>query len=548
MCSIWQSVLRFAACYFNLEGQYTDLSGLTIPVKIGSVENQVIPVALTFLNGKSFLFSSTLDRFDFQPSWVMRPDEYQFSADDNNLVGLGPSLQWRGRLRSERLQIATYTFEALEFHVVEEMPSTHNHFHEVGGLISLGRFSPVMTNRIIRLRRRRGGDQGVEIISLGRRRIVPWPLRMMSVPCSMPEKWAFSAIVNFGPIIFGEPENVLVDPSSLDVLVPMRFWALITGRNPLLNRDPVSGRLFADPAAASDVNFSFEISPNHVVRLVNRSLRFPDALASANQREFPSGPMIPLRVRILSEILSVCIGKALLESYKHVYLDNIEGKIRLLPPHSSHDVRGPWPNHARSALIVEDIFTDSLSDALFDMNADVPLLLPPLPTTSLDRGLIPWSFRESIDGSSSRKSYELKLARVNHLPLTTGSRSTRFRLGHANLVFAASPTIGVVFSKNLALPPDPRLYLAVEIRIRVAEIAIRIQERGTLLDIPRPALAADGRSSDCSVCFEQIQAGQLEQMLPLCGHKFHAACIYPWFHNGQRTCPNCRAEIPLPIV
>ena len=538
MCSIWQSVLRFAACYFNLEGQYTDFSGLTIPVKIGRA-NQVIPVALTFLNGKSFLFSSTLDRFDFQPSWVMSHDAYQSSGQDSSR-GLGTSLQWRGRLQSQRLQIAAYTFEALEFHVVEEMPSTHNHFHEVGGIVSMGRFSPIMMNRIIRLRRRRRGDGGVEITSLGRRRIVPWPLRMISIPCSMQERWAFSAIANFGPVILGERENVVVDPSSLDILVPMRLWSLIMDRNPLLSRDPVSGRLYADPAAASEVNFSFEISPNLVVRLLNKSLRFPDGFAS------PSGPSIPLRIRLAGEVLSICIGKALLESYKNVYLDNIEGKIRLLPHSSPPDLGGPWSNHARSAIIVEDIFTDSHPDslhALFNMDSsDVPLLLPPVPATSLDRGLVPWSFRSSID-RSSRKSYELRLARVNHLPLTTGSRSTRFRLGHANLVFFASRTIGVALSKNNALSPDPGLYLLVEIRIRVAEVAIRIQERGTLLDIPRPALAADGSRFDCSVCFEQIQAGQLEQLLPLCGHKFHAACIYPWFHNGQRTCPTCRAPI-----
>ncbi|XP_020593845.1 E3 ubiquitin-protein ligase SDIR1 isoform X2 [Phalaenopsis equestris] len=55
---------------------------------------------------------------------------------------------------------------------------------------------------------------------------------------------------------------------------------------------------------------------------------------------------------------------------------------------------------------------------------------------------------------------------------------------------------------------------------------------------------ADGtmRNSDdeltCSVCLEQVVAGELIRSLP-CLHQFHASCIDPWLRQ-QGTCPVCK--------
>ncbi|GAB2288669.1 E3 ubiquitin-protein ligase sdir1 [Dionaea muscipula] len=42
----------------------------------------------------------------------------------------------------------------------------------------------------------------------------------------------------------------------------------------------------------------------------------------------------------------------------------------------------------------------------------------------------------------------------------------------------------------------------------------------------------------CSVCLEQVNAGELIRSLP-CLHQFHANCIDPWLRQ-QGTCPVCK--------
>ncbi|XP_078428358.1 RING/U-box superfamily protein [Wolffia australiana] len=53
---------------------------------------------------------------------------------------------------------------------------------------------------------------------------------------------------------------------------------------------------------------------------------------------------------------------------------------------------------------------------------------------------------------------------------------------------------------------------------------------------------ANSRSSDdellCSVCLEQVNAGDLIRTLP-CLHQFHVSCIDPWLRQ-QGTCPICK--------
>ena len=548
MCVAWQSVFTFAACYFNLEGQYTDFSGITIPVEIGTA-NQVIPVALDFIHSKSFLFSNTLDRFDFQPSWVNAHYAVGGTTQD-----LGTNFQWRGRRISESLKIGSqYRDISHEFLLVEQQPAAHSMFQEVGGIIPFSRESPSMQNRILRLRSREPRGR-VRITSLGRR-LLPWPFSSLSIPCLVPANWSFQATAYFGSVPLGA-EIVEVDPSTADTLVPWRMWRSMINASAYVNMDPTSGRLYVEEGVSNDAlpTFSFRIGQRRTtVRLLSKSLRFPEPYASANRKvSLISGRgIVPLRVRIVSDVARILIGKALLESYKDVFLDNIEGKIRLIPPphgritlFGSPDPLVPWILRRPTALIVDDIFTDSSISlrALFNMNSDSPLLLPPLPATCLDRGLIPWSYREWLDGSS-RKSFQLRFVRVNDRQALMPPRVSSFRLDHANLGFSASLENGVSLSKT-SIPADHRLYLLVQVRIGAREVSVRIEERGLLLDIPRPAAAADGRS-DCSVCFDEIGAGELEQILPLCKHKFHARCIYPWFHNDKRTCPNCRAQIPL---
>ncbi|GAB2232632.1 hypothetical protein Droror1_Dr00011674 [Drosera rotundifolia] len=45
----------------------------------------------------------------------------------------------------------------------------------------------------------------------------------------------------------------------------------------------------------------------------------------------------------------------------------------------------------------------------------------------------------------------------------------------------------------------------------------------------------------CSVCLEQVNAGELIRTLP-CLHQFHTNCIDPWLRQ-QATCPVCKHDV-----
>jgi hypothetical protein len=49
----------------------------------------------------------------------------------------------------------------------------------------------------------------------------------------------------------------------------------------------------------------------------------------------------------------------------------------------------------------------------------------------------------------------------------------------------------------------------------------------------------------CSVCLEDVQAGEMVRQLPPCKHLFHVECIDMWLHSHP-TCPVCRCSLLPP--
>jgi len=43
----------------------------------------------------------------------------------------------------------------------------------------------------------------------------------------------------------------------------------------------------------------------------------------------------------------------------------------------------------------------------------------------------------------------------------------------------------------------------------------------------------------CSICLNDLDIENLCYTLDGCNHKFHIACIMPWFRQSSK-CPNCR--------
>ncbi|KAK3156481.1 hypothetical protein QOZ80_2AG0107830 [Eleusine coracana subsp. coracana] len=54
-----------------------------------------------------------------------------------------------------------------------------------------------------------------------------------------------------------------------------------------------------------------------------------------------------------------------------------------------------------------------------------------------------------------------------------------------------------------------------------------------------------GGNEMCSVCLEDVQAGNMVRQLPECKHVFHVECIDMWLHSHQ-TCPVCRCNLSPP--
>ncbi|KAL7591476.1 RING-H2 finger protein ATL56 [Lactuca sativa] len=58
--------------------------------------------------------------------------------------------------------------------------------------------------------------------------------------------------------------------------------------------------------------------------------------------------------------------------------------------------------------------------------------------------------------------------------------------------------------------------------------------------------SAAAASTDCSICLECFNEGDLCRKLPVCNHIFHAHCVDSWLMKVP-TCPVCRTPVRLEV-
>ena len=90
-----------------------------------------------------------------------------------------------------------------------------------------------------------------------------------------------------------------------------------------------------------------------------------------------------------------------------------------------------------------------------------------------------------------------------------------------------------------------------------ALVGIRYEDLVELEDVRVVASDADIRSlriecvaegdracgSSCSVCLSEFAAGDSVVQLPVCGHRYHYACISRWLQKYASSCPTCRRRV-----
>ncbi|XP_058100058.1 E3 ubiquitin-protein ligase ATL23-like [Magnolia sinica] len=52
--------------------------------------------------------------------------------------------------------------------------------------------------------------------------------------------------------------------------------------------------------------------------------------------------------------------------------------------------------------------------------------------------------------------------------------------------------------------------------------------------------------TECAVCLDEIERGQVARLLPACNHTFHIHCADTWL-SKKPVCPVCRSTIGIPV-
>ncbi|CAA7031002.1 unnamed protein product [Microthlaspi erraticum] len=54
-------------------------------------------------------------------------------------------------------------------------------------------------------------------------------------------------------------------------------------------------------------------------------------------------------------------------------------------------------------------------------------------------------------------------------------------------------------------------------------------------------------STECAICLTEFSVGEEIEVLPMCSHTFHVACIDEWLTYSS-SCPSCRRRVLVPVM
>lgn len=506
---------------------YSAFSGLTGIFSVG-VPSQELRLSLDFSSDNILLFSESVC-----PPFV----RYCYSMADSDSLARGGMV---GGIQDERGFRSVFSgSELVEFNadpaplptslVMEWRPLT-TEFTEVAGVLGIGPSSPLFTGKRVRVSRDRlRGKHSVSISAA-----LPQPSALsVAVTSTSETAWSFSGSLVLSEAI-GWGADIVLDLSQQELLIPDRRRGELSDRmhpHAYIENDRlmVDCNLWGMPSPELQLSFAIHQGrKRHLVKFAMESLVLPNEMSSFTMRLTSKlRPACPTRVRFHASD-TVVLGRPVLESVSSIVLDFARRQIEFgSQPAVASELWSPVP----LAPPLVPVFTSPsvLIEGLHrvislgvDRDADEALVLLNLDPSPLDDGIGWRLIRSGPRGRLDRPD----------LTFPGGALSVELQLSFSELSFVTYP--GQDSSGHRVILRRTAQFVDIIMAQRVSL---------EMLDMP-PAEVVDTAAGECSICLEEMAAGQTVQRLPACSHRFHVVCIRRWLRRlGDPTCPVCRTIV-----
>ena len=518
------------------EAVYSAFSGVVAEIPIGAPA-QNIRVSLGFGMEPTFLYDESVCPGFVGDCFIPANSQTFQETRIVNFVNMG--LGWS----AHRMGNDSIGGDVVEFFVADSSDPLTIERREAAGVISAGRSSALMQGKSVAFLRHTTDSNRFLIDTLH----VPL-VEADSVPMIDGPEFAFQAQLGINGSHHGET-HVVFDPTVSSVVLPASL------------RDDFDLNARGEVIVGCEDSFSLDISLGTGVTISVR--------------------MGPLQVEIGCIIRAVIgnsetliIGKHLIRSVDGVMIDNVNGRIQLVPPVAPVEWEEVIPNSLVPIFVFPEVDdSDDTIDVIFEPSVTNAGLILAWEHPSVDGDVTLWRFIRTQINS------------------TIGEDETRLVGNGGAYVQADFLVSGYDGSLRLHLlpsehPPQCMTYidsapLWVDVRIvnltplegidlsigEVIDLALEfdnLQPLGPVafedLDLPSPerveatiepeeaiveSKESEEDARDCAVCLEAFVVGQFSQALRNCTHKFHLGCIREWLSRQHLNCPSCREPVSV---